>query len=363
MFLKHLSLSSFRNLLHTDLNFSSRISVFVGDNGQGKTSLLEAAYLLSHNRSFRTNKLADIKSKLTSAAPLSVSGTFTTDIGEKTLSYTYGEGRRQVFLNGNRITTAEDFFGTVKIIDFTPDDLFIVRGSPTERRQFLDKILAVSDRDYLSSLLRYSKALKNRNSLLAQRSPSRSDLIPWEETLIKEGAIISKKRAELIAFLGAKSRDIYGSLVNDAAIESIQCVYESHFLKNPAPLYDESFQKDLRYGSTTVGIHRDELQIQFDTGFGHRPAKEIASQGQTRSAALALKLAGVQYLRAHGASGDPIVLLDDVESELDLGRRERLLKYLISQTSQILIATTDRRALPGIEGEFFSVKSGEVQPL
>jgi DNA replication and repair protein RecF len=364
--LKHLSVRRFRNILEAEVTLSARISIFVGKNGQGKTSLLEAAYLLGQNRSFRTNRTSEVQSRLAGEGETQVGGVVQTDIGEKLLNFSFVNGRRQVFLNSNRVTAAEDFFGTIKVIDFTPDDLSIVRGAPVERRGFLDKILAASDREYLASLVRYTRALKNRNALLVGDGRNiREQLSPWEKTLIEEGIEIATKRNQLIRVIGESAHQIYRGLLEADTAEKIELSYESHFLtlNSPETIYDQSLAKDLRLKTTTAGIHRDELHIVFNTGFGPRPAKEIASQGQTRSAALSLKLAGVEYLKHHGAPGNPIVLLDDVESELDLGRRARLLEYLMTLTSQILIATTDRKALPGIkdsEAEFFVVEMGAI---
>lgn len=365
MKLKQLSISRFRNIIEAEVEFPTRINVLVGRNGQGKTSVLEAMYLLGHNRSFRTAKSEEIKSRLAGTGDTAVSGIIDTEDGEKTLAYRYQDGRKQVFINGSKISSAAQFVGAVKIIDFTPDDLFLVKGTPQERRRFLDKLLALQDREYLEALVRYQRALKNRNALLTSgfnrpRNELRVELSHWEKTLIEDGLRIGKRREALSKKLSSLAQVIYSEFVTDGAAEKIESRYESKFLKvkELEEGFSSSLERDLKLRTTTFGVHRDDLLLTIDTGFGSHSAKQIASQGQTRSAALALKLAGVEYLR----DSNPIVLLDDVESELDKGRRERLLEYLLSLKSQIFIATTDRAALPGLAGEavFFGVEGGKI---
>ncbi len=297
----------------------------------------------------------------------SVTGIVETADGTKELRYQFKGTKRQVSLNGHRITAATEFFGSVKVIDFTPDDLFLVKGAPGERRQFLDKLLALVDREYVESLVRYQRALKHRNALLkgfdgGGKAEFRKQLSHWEETLIGDGRRIASKRKGLAERLSRQAAEIYSSLLTPPASESITCGYESAFLETedlPAA-FDGSFEKDLRRKSTTFGVHRDDLLLEIDTGFGAKPMREIASQGQSRSAALALKLAGVEFLRAGGE--DPIVLLDDVESELDATRRAKLLNYLLELNSQIFVATTDPAALAGSLGDaqVFRIDAGSV---
>lgn len=366
MFIKQLSIAGFRNITNATLEINSRVSVLVGANGQGKTSVLEAMYLLGHNRSFRTSRSQELISRLPHEGDTTVSAVIETADGEKTVAYRFADGRKQIFVNGNRVTTASEFYGTVKIIDFTPDDLFIVKGAPSERRQFLDKILALIDRDYVDALVRYQRALKNRNALLAADRPRaelRTECTHWEETLIQDGLRIAKRRAALVQELNKTSQTIYGDLIGEGGTEKIFIHFESAFLKHEDQkrAFTDSFDRDLRLRTTTFGVHRDDLGVEIDTGFGQRKIREIGSQGQTRTAALALKLAGVEYLRGHGEPGDPIVLLDDVESELDPSRKGRLLEYLLSNRSQIFIATTEKFSQLNQDQAVHLISGGEIK--
>jgi DNA replication and repair protein RecF len=335
------------------VELSPHISVFVGKNGQGKTSLLEATYLLGHHRSFRTSRVSEVRSYQTDSGFTEVSGIFFDESGERSLSYRFEGGKRLVFVNNNRVKAAADFFGQVKIIEFTPQDLFIVTGSPSERRAYIDKLLSISDREYFLSLLRYTKALKNRNAMLLGGG-SIADLKPWEAILCTEARLISEKRIALVEKLNHLAGSIYQSIEPEERI-SLEYLGETELM------FD--YERDLRLKSTTSGVHRDDLQLYLDTGFGRKWAKETASQGQIRSLTLALKLASVEFLRELGQT--PIVLLDDVESELDENRRSKLLRYLTALGGQILIATTNRYALPGIEKEaiYYSVESGIINPV
>ena len=374
MFLKHLTVSGFRNILQAELKFSSRIAVFVGGNGQGKTSLLEAIYLLSHTKSFRTSHFKELVTRLPDAhLPTEVSAELNTSFGSQTLRYQYQKGKREVYVNANRVTAASDFYGVAKVIDFTPDDLFIVKGSPQERRRYLDKLLAIVDREYLENLVRYQRALKNRNALLTQQKGTveggagklRAELALWELPLIESGEIISKKRALLLAQLTKQAQVIYSSL--SSSREQIRFIYKTNFKDtlDKKEEFQRRFERDLRTRSTSLGIHRDDIDIEIDTGFGMSDAKEIASQGQTRSLALALKLAGIEFLRQASAGEDPIVLLDDVESELDSSRKRYLLDYLLRIQSQVFVATTSEDALPGLaeRAQYFAVRDGKITPF
>jgi len=367
LFLNSISVSNFRNILSCELNFNSRVAVFVGQNGQGKTSLLEAIYLLSHSKSFRTNRSTELISKL-AGGPTEATAILDTADGTKNLSYRYQNSKREVFINGNKVTSASQFYGTAKVIDFTPDDLFLVKGSPSERRRFIDKILAIVDKEYLESLVRYQRALKNRNALLINSKPSQklqAELALWEAPLIENGKLVSQKRAQLIALLSLEAGRIYSKLAQNNELFEVN--YKSHFTKelDQASEYQKRYNRDLKLKTTSFGVHRDELEINLNSGFGMSAAKEIASQGQTRSVALALKLAGIECLKSASFGEDPIVLLDDVESELDQKRRSFLLEYLIGIKSQIFIATTNRDALPGLEkiAQFFTVQEGIIAPM
>jgi len=203
LFLNSISIANFRNILSCDLKFSSRVAVFVGGNGQGKTSLLEAIYLLSHSKSFRTSRSTELISKVGSG-PTKVSAELNSNNGSKNLSYLYEAAKRSVFINENKITSASEFYGAAKVIDFTPDDLFLIKGSPSERRKFIDKLLAIVDKEYLESLVRYQRALKNRNALLSSSKANERieiELSLWEDPLIENGEIISRKREQLIKVL------------------------------------------------------------------------------------------------------------------------------------------------------------------
>jgi len=367
LFLNSITVENFRNINLCELKFTRRVAVFVGGNGQGKTSLLEAIYLLSHSKSFRTNRAAELISK-SATGQTKVRAELDSSDGSKSLSYCYDSTKRSVFINENKITSATDFYGVAKVIDFTPDDLFLVKGSPSERRKFIDKLLAIVDRDYLESLVRYQRALKNRNALLSsskQNNNLEAELALWESPLIENGEIISRKREQLINALDIQTKRIYAKLSDKN--EDIRCDYKTHFVKDldKRGEYKKRLGRDIRLKATSFGIHRDDLEISLNTGFGMTLAKEIASQGQTRSAALSLKLAGIEFLKEASFGEDPIVLLDDVESELDQRRRSFLLDFLLGINSQIFIATTNREALPGMEkiAQFFAVEGGQISPI
>ncbi len=357
MHLRHLELYRFRNLKEQTITFPQRLTLILGDNGQGKTSIIEAIYLLAHAKSFRSNRSRELVSWLADAesssreVDCSVDGRLESESGTKTLRCAISKGKRSIFLNGNRLETASSFYGQLNCVVFTPDDLILVKGSPSNRRSFLDRILAMSDRGYVDSLVAYQRALRSRNKIISEQK-DRSSLLqvvrPWDQLLVEHGRIVAEKRKHLIDSLQPHAQKFYQSLVPKQN-EEIAFSYQSHFLDTHNTLisaetmrsvFADSLAKDSKSRGTSVGTHRDEVEISLDTGSGFHSARIGASQGQSRSIALSLKLAAVQTLFER--TGElPIVLLDDVESELDSSRRSAFYKLLGNFETQIILTATE----------------------
>lgn len=355
MHLQRLELFRFRNLLEQTIEFPHRLTLILGDNGQGKTSIIEAIYLLAHAKSFRSNRSRDLVSWLKEGAggsvDCSVSGQLLSESGSKTLRCSISKGKRSIFLNENRLETASSFYGQLNCVVFTPDDLILVKGSPSQRRSFLDRILAMSDRGYVDSLVAYQRALRNRNKLISEnkdRARLEREVRPWDQLLLEHGLVVAEKRKELIDSLQPLSQQFYSSLVPKQQ-ESIRLSYQSHFLDKNFELrnsetmksvFAESLEKDAKSRGTSVGTHRDEVLIELDSGNGFHAARMGASQGQSRSIALSLKLAAVKCLLER-TKELPILLLDDVESELDSSRRAAFYGLLRNFETQIIMTATE----------------------
>ena len=359
MQIESLGLLSFRNLLDQRVSFSPGINLVIGRNGHGKTSLVEAIYLMAYGKSFRTSRLRDLvrwqaeeEKKNSRSYDFAVHGSFSSENEQLEIECRLESGRRQVFFNGNKTRKGEEFYGRVPVIEFTPEDLQLVKGPPSLRRNFLDRVISIIDRSYLEQAVQYYRAVKNRNALLvklAERgSLDREALRPWNQAVVEYGLSVSLKRKEFLAEIEPSFQENYLEL-QAADGESARLEYLSHFLDKNGSLkqidqlmlgLEESIEKDVRFKSTSLGPHRDELLIFLNSGYGFKEARSSASQGQARSLVLSLKLAVARQLRQRGR-GRPIFLLDDVESELDKRRRQSLYSMMLELESQVIITSTE----------------------
>ena len=366
MFLKELTVSGFRNLRPQKIGFNKQVTVISGQNGQGKTSLLEAIYLLSHNRSFRPGKLRDViswdiiqtKRAVESAISLpaaenlaTVEATLRGEDGEREIKIAIRPSSREVSVNGKTVKQFKDFFGQLKTVAFTPETLQLVKGPPQFRRSFLDRILAMVDPVFVDASLHYHRALKNRNIVL--NSNKLDELSLWDELLATYGAEVCQRRAELSSWIAERVGRAYQE-VSAGAEEQVALDYESDFLGekgrglNKQILSNADIQaelvgrldRDRRLKTTSFGVHRDELEISITVKSSSHDARLVASQGQARSIALALNFAAIDYL-AERSGEPPLILLDDVESELDNSRRAALLAHVAAGKNQVLITSTD----------------------
>ncbi|MDQ3295011.1 MAG: DNA replication/repair protein RecF [Myxococcota bacterium] len=319
-----------------------RFNVFVGDNGQGKTNLLEAIFVVATLRSFRTSKLADLVGFDRASAKLGarVLKDEMTRLYEVELS----SGSRKVRLDGKAVRPLARYFGEFNVVVFTPEDLGLPRGSPGDRRRFLDRGVFNLEPGYLATATDYDKVLRTRNSVLRQAGQGALGGRQVEELL----AVYDTQLAGLaVATIAARRRFIAKVLpelaTTFAAITRTGRVagarYASKLVDVPADAIEAQLRdgraRDLASQSTQLGPHRDDLQLELDG----REAGSFASQGQLRAIMLAWKTAELTVLgRAHGDL--PILLLDDVSSELDPARNEFLFEHLATLAGQCFITTT-----------------------
>ena len=357
MLVREINLVNFRNLRNQTIRFTHRVTVVVGNNGQGKTNLLESIYFLSHVKSFRVSaarELINWEAVSRSLDGAEVSAIIDAEAGTKHIACRIAGNRRSVLINEKRVKKASDFFGQLRVIEFTPDDLQLIKDGPAERRQFLDRLLSLIDPLFVEHAVAYERALKHRNALLKEvlkgglpPDALNGGLATWDELLVRHGVIISQKRFELIASLKNSFRLVYQELANSAD-EDAELGFKSDYMRGAQPLSREALLEQLREdrtidsrsGRTNHGSHRDDLLVTIDTGSGMRDARNAASQGQTRSLVLALKLSAVELIKAQTGE-EPIVLLDDIESELDVTRRGALYELIRRSKSQVLLTTTE----------------------
>jgi DNA replication and repair protein RecF len=329
-----------RNLAPTAIEPAPRFNVFVGDNGQGKTNLLETVYIAATLRSFRTARLAEVIAHGEAAA--NIRAKVTRGGATRVYEVAIEPHARRVRLDGKAVRPVSRYFGDFNVVLFAPEDLQVPRGAPAERRKFLDRAVWNRRPEHLGVVADYDKALKSRNALLREVADGKKSPRAIEDLL----AVYDDQVAALGANLVANRRAYLDEMRPDvqAAFEAITRtgfavdVQYGDSADDPAQLraaLAATRARDFARGSTTAGPHRDDLRFMFE---GH-DAGSIASQGQLRALVLAWKTAEIDRLtRVHGEP--PILLLDDVSSELDPQRNRYLFEYLAARPGQCFITTT-----------------------
>jgi DNA replication and repair protein RecF len=360
----------FRNLDDVQLAPSPRATVAVGHNGAGKTNLLEALYYLATLKALRAGKLSELVQHGVERAR--VTGRFLLKGAERELQVEISDGTRTALVDGKRAASFDDYFGGVSVVAFTPDDLMVVKGSPEGRRAFLDRAVFNRFPAFLAESRAYARALKSRNRLLKEHA-SPSHLLAWDETLSRSGARLWVRRRALMGELKLRAAAAFGRIGRTespasytyapARLERVDFEGASEELLAAAlqSALAARVQRDLERGHTSVGPHVDDV----DLALGGQVARAFASQGQARALVLAWKVAEIENLRE--ASGVlPLLLLDDVSSELDPARNAFLMEYLHHSGAQTLLTTTDPSLVKGAAGEgtvWLSVAGGKVQPM
>lgn len=338
MHFERLELRDFRLYSRVDVAFEPGLNVLVGPNAAGKTSVLEALSLLATGRSFRGAADADMVRTGGRAYRVRgrVTGTLSSHVIEVSfLSREDGPSRRELSVDGRRLARPGEMLGRVPVVSFRPDDLTLVKGGPAERRRFLDTLCGQTQPSYREALMRYHRNLTQRNALLSDiagrrlsAASSRRLLEPWDEALIEEAARVQSARAAVLRALREPAAEAF----REVAVGLLEITYAPDRF-DPGRLEEELLRQ-----VTLSGPHRDEVVLTVDG----RDARRFASQGQQRSAVLALKLASLGLLEEK-ARERPILLLDDVMSELDPRRRASLLPLL--GRGQAFVTTTDRLGL------------------
>ncbi|WP_230398666.1 DNA replication/repair protein RecF [Novisyntrophococcus fermenticellae] len=324
MYVKSLELKNFRNYDSLSISFDQGTNILYGDNAQGKTNILEAIYLCGTTKSHRGSKDREIIhfNKDESHIRMFISRD---DVVHKIDMHLKKNKAKGIAIDGIPIRKASELFGTVNIVFFSPEDLNIIKNGPSERRRFLDSELSQLSRYYLIQLTNYNKVLAQRNKLLKEIRDSESlssTLDIWDEQMITYGISIIGERIQFIHRLNEILADIHLKLTGGK--EQIELIYEPNveaeaFKKQ----LKKSREKDFQLRASSLGPHRDDLCIKVN-GIDIR---KFGSQGQQRTAALSMKLSEI-YLVKKIIKDTPILLLDDVLSELDSSRQNYLLKSI-----------------------------------
>ena len=335
-----LSLTNFRNYVKQCLEFSPGINLFTGENGQGKTNILEAVFYLLSGKSLRVQREQELVRW--GEKSFSLAGEFRHAAKEVKLESSYDGQLKFIRVNGVPCRRLSDFVGLINVIFFAPDDLTMIKGGPGERRRFLDLHIAQLKPGYVSLLNSYNKALLQKSSLLkAQVSPKskQAQIELWNEQLLLLGTQLMQLRWEYAHELNSLAQEVYANIAWQR--ETMEVAYlplGEQDLDSALALYPrllaEKIPLEIERRVVLAGPHRDDLAIYLDG----RNSRRFASQGQQRSIVLGLKLAQVEIMAQH-RDEYPILLLDDVLSELDRFRRQYLLEFMASSPVQTLITS------------------------
>ena len=369
MYLSQFSVQGFRNLRKIEMNFDSNVNIFIGKNAQGKTNLLEAIYFLALTRSHRTNSDSELVSFNKEYANLS--GNVHKSQIELNLRVLITNKGKKVWINRLEQPKLSKYVGQLNAVLFSPEDLELVKGAPALRRRFMDQEFGQINAEYLYFASKYRQVLNQKNNYLKQLARGKVQdtlfLDVLSDQLAGIAAEIIVRRYKFLNYLSKYAQDAYEhiSLASEKlTIEYKPSVSEIISQDNTEKIYHkvlDNFKKmkpaELKRGTTLLGPHRDDIVFKLNGKNAHL----YASQGQQRSIALSVKLAEIQLV--HKLTNEyPVLLLDDVMSELDHGRQSALLNYIHGKT-QTFITTTD---LEGISWEIikkpkiYHVKNGEV---
>ena len=362
MFIKKIILKDFRNYSDSEIDFSARLVFLTGNNGQGKTNILEAVQMFSILKSFREN--SDEELIRWNSDTFYTACILQSENREKRLEIGYSKKKKKKFkINGEEIHRKTEFIGEFLTVLFSPSDLKIIEGGPADRRKFLDSVLCASDRNYLQSLLEYNKLLKQKNAALKAGDRNFRELNIWDKMLSQRIVSISQTRNAALQKIKKSFQEAVGRISGNQDVFDIQYIPNIPLDQNPEEVLMRKRDIDLRVGHSTAGIHRDEIFI----GKDGMDLLAFASQGQKRTAVLSLKGSQIQFLKDRSGE-DPILLIDDVIRELDASRREYFIDLILS-SGQTIFTSTD---LEGIEDyikklgertQIFHIENGKVRSV
>lgn len=365
MICREIELKNFRNIIDEKISFNEGINVIHGENAQGKTNIIEAIYIFARGKSFRAFKDRELIN-------------FNSSIAYARLVYSKKDGEcelgveipksptKKFYRNKVKVEKTADIIGEFRAVLFCPSHLGIIKDSPSVRRKFLDIAISQLRPIYIKMLAKYNSVLENRNSILKMNDEQRRDfegmLDIYSEELATLSADIAQIRIEYAKKLDKHVKRYFEEMTNGREMPKIsyetnanECDFESRdILKEKyLSLLKENRERELKYGATLFGIHKDDLKIEINS----KDARFYSSQGQQRSLALAMKLAEGEISKE--STGEyPVFLLDDVLSELDENRKRYILSNI--EKRQVIITTCENTAFEGVENvNFIGIKDGK----
>lgn len=368
MIIKTLAVDGFKNLKDVSLSFDKSLNVLCGENAQGKTNLIESMWICTGLKSFRGTKDKDFIGLEKDAFHIDLC--FEDKQRSQNISFNMSKNNikdKSVFLNGVKLNAPSKLFSSLNCVIFTPEDLELSKGSPENRRRFLDLSVCQIKRSYLGVINKYDDIINQRNRLLkniALGVSQKDELDVWDEQLAKLGSYISVLRYAYTKKLSKTAAELYRDITlgkEELSLKLFSTVFEKLEGRDDysGEMYEEYLNRlkenadeDLRLGYTQAGVHRDDL-VTYINGL---PSREYGSQGQNRSVALVLKLAQA-YILSDEIGDSPVMLLDDVLSELDLIRQNFIISKI--KNMQVFITCCEKNKVSKLNiGKFFEVKNG-----
>lgn len=355
MYINKIKLQNFRNYNEQEINLNKSINVFYGDNAQGKTNILEAIFLCTFGKSFRTNKEKELIKLGKDNANVIIEYEKKDRDGKISISIS---DKKQILVNGIKIKKLSELLGNINIVIFTPDDINILKGGPALRRRFLDMMIGQLKPNYVYTLNMYIKTLEQRNNYLRQikeENKPENLLDIWDEKLIEYADIIYKYRKEFIDKIKKKINIIHKKITDEKEEINIQYISNCESKEAYSELLKQRRKLDIIKGFTTKGIHRDDFEIYIN----NKELSIYGSQGQNRTAILSLKLSELQVIYDE-IEEEPILLLDDFMSELDINRRKNFLNNI--NNTQVIITCAEKIEFlkENVDYCLYQVKEGEI---
>jgi len=354
MWIKEIKLNNFRNYNFKEINLEKNINIFYGENAQGKTNIIEAIFLSSMGKSFRTNKDKELINFEKEKAIVEINFEKKDRDGKIKIEI---ENKKNIYLNGIKLKKLSELLGNINVVIFTPDDINILKGGPQNRRRFLDIMISQLKPNYMYTLNLYLKTLEQRNNYLRQIKIENKDenlLDIWDEKLAEYAVIIYNYRVEFINKIKNKIENIHKDITQNKENIKIEYISECKEKEEFLNLLKQRRKLDIIKGFTTKGIHRDDFMIYIN----EKEVSTYGSQGQHRTAILSLKLSELKVI--YDEIGEyPILLLDDFMSELDESRRKSFLENI--ENIQVIITCTEKIMLENLNFVLYNVVSGDIK--
>ena len=355
MYIKEIKLKNFRNYDFEKIELSENTNIIFGDNAQGKTNILEAIFISSLGKSFRTNKEKELIKENEDKAIIEIK--FLKNKREEKIKLEISD-KKLFFINDIPLKKTSEIVGKINVVLFTPEDIEILRNEPLRRRKFLNIIISQLRPKYIHLMAEYNRTLEQKNSYLKQikyENKSKEILEIWDEQLVNLGLKIYEYRKEFIEKINNKIKKIHLETTENK--ENIEIKYKSNInQENYKKKLKENQEIDIKKGYTSVGIHRDDFEIYIN----NKNISIYGSQGQQRSSIISLKLAEAEVVYDE-IEEYPVILLDDFMSELDKKRINGFIKNI--KNNQVIITCTEKLTLDNMVYNLFKIENAKIEKI